>query len=101
MKLAENCVKYSVFTVMLIAFLVTLRSEERRVGEEGRSRWVPYYLKKKKKKLEEGEGYLRMPNFYIVPDFSRLNSSSLQHRDYAPAKALPTELQAYVYTTQG
>src|ERR1039458_10129833 len=26
------------------------RSEERRVGEEGRSRGAPYYLKKKKKK---------------------------------------------------
>src|SRR2546429_8634593 len=26
------------------------RSGERRVGEEGRSRWAPYYLKKKKKK---------------------------------------------------
>src|SRR2546426_11444413 len=25
-------------------------SEERRVGEEGRSRWAPYHLKKKKKK---------------------------------------------------
>src|SRR2546422_8704270 len=24
------------------------RSEERRVGEEGRSRWAPYHLKKKK-----------------------------------------------------
>src|SRR2546430_15186259 len=28
------------------------RSEERRVGEEGRSRWAPYYLKKKKKNLK-------------------------------------------------
>src|SRR2546430_13878159 len=26
-----------------------LRSEERRVGEEGRSRWSPHHLKKKKK----------------------------------------------------
>src|SRR5256885_8566136 len=26
-----------------------VRSEERRVGEEGRSRWSPYHLKKKKK----------------------------------------------------
>src|SRR5256885_15555142 len=26
-----------------------LRSEERRGGEEGRSRWAPYHLKKKKK----------------------------------------------------
>src|SRR6202162_6544172 len=28
--------------------LVVLRSEERRVGKEGRSRWAPYHLKKKK-----------------------------------------------------
>src|SRR5256885_9881494 len=28
----------------------TSRSEERRVGEEGRSRWAPDHLKKKKKK---------------------------------------------------
>src|SRR2546425_6885809 len=28
------------------------RSEERRVGEEGRSRWAPYHLKKKKKEHE-------------------------------------------------
>src|SRR2546430_16275232 len=27
-----------------------VRSEERRVGEEGRSRWSPYHLKKKKVK---------------------------------------------------
>src|SRR2546430_7641820 len=30
------------------------RSEERRVGEEGRSRWSPYHLKKKKNKMEGG-----------------------------------------------
>src|SRR5256885_4140954 len=30
---------------------VTVRSEERRVGEECRSRWSPYHLKKKKKKI--------------------------------------------------
>src|SRR3989442_15586704 len=29
------------------------RSEERRVGKEGRSRWAPYHLKKKKKENEE------------------------------------------------
>src|SRR2546430_6767905 len=29
------------------------RSEERRVGEEGRSRGAPYHLKKKKKEIEE------------------------------------------------
>src|SRR2546427_8816765 len=28
------------------------RSEERRVGEECRSRWSPYHLKKKKKKVK-------------------------------------------------
>src|SRR2546425_12909370 len=30
------------------------RSEERRVGEEGRSRWSPYHLKKKKKRERSG-----------------------------------------------
>src|SRR2546430_8061818 len=29
------------------------RSEERRVGEEGRSRWAPYHLKKKKKRDDD------------------------------------------------
>src|SRR3989454_10105367 len=29
------------------------RSEERRVGEEGRSRWSPHHLKKKKREKEE------------------------------------------------
>src|SRR3979411_3550750 len=28
------------------------RSEKRRVGEEGRSRWSPYHLKKKKNKID-------------------------------------------------
>src|SRR5256885_16483422 len=31
-------------------FIGGVRSEERRVGEEGRSRWAPYHLKKKKEK---------------------------------------------------
>src|SRR2546430_3863120 len=31
------------------------RSEERRVGEEGRSRWSPDHLKKKKKKVSRSE----------------------------------------------
>src|SRR2546430_6053534 len=31
--------------------LALLRSEERRVGEECRSRWSPYHLKKKKKNI--------------------------------------------------
>src|SRR5256885_12866671 len=31
--------------------VVTRRSEERRVGEEGRSRWAPDHLKKKKDRL--------------------------------------------------
>src|SRR2546427_11526334 len=30
------------------------RSEERRVGEEGRSRWAPYHLKKKRGKRRFG-----------------------------------------------
>src|SRR2546427_11383054 len=33
----------------LPAGLVHVRSEERRVGKEGRSRWSPYHLKKKKR----------------------------------------------------
>src|SRR5256885_15651287 len=33
------------------ASLTIWRSEERRVGKEGRSRWVPYHLKKKNKKF--------------------------------------------------
>src|SRR2546427_1352015 len=31
-----------------------IRSEERRVGEEGRSPWSPYHLKKKKKSTKSG-----------------------------------------------
>src|SRR2546430_17149685 len=31
---------------------LTLRSEERRVGKECRSRWSPYHSKKKRKKLK-------------------------------------------------
>src|SRR2546430_17507090 len=30
------------------------RSEERRVGEECRSRWSPYHLKKKKEEIDTG-----------------------------------------------
>src|SRR3989449_9055759 len=33
-------------------FVHVLRSEEGRVGEEGRSRWWPGHLKKKKKEIE-------------------------------------------------
>src|SRR2546427_12829496 len=33
----------------------TTRSEERRVGEEGRSRWAPYHLKKKKKRGDRSD----------------------------------------------
>src|SRR2546422_11632617 len=35
------------------AGLLRVRSEERRVGKEGRSRWSPYHLKKKKKRKNE------------------------------------------------
>src|SRR5260370_42144876 len=35
-----------------VALIGALRSEERRVGKEGRSRWSPYHLKKKEKKKE-------------------------------------------------
>src|SRR6201997_5804799 len=37
------------------AYAAIRRSEERRVGKEGRSRWSPYQLKKKKEKRDEGE----------------------------------------------
>src|SRR2546423_7227503 len=37
--------------VSLIACRALLRSEERRVGKECRSRWSPYHLKKKRKKM--------------------------------------------------
>src|SRR2546430_14168904 len=39
-------------TIVVVAVLAVLSagSEERRVGEEGRSRWAPYHLKKKKEK---------------------------------------------------
>src|SRR3989449_10149477 len=33
----------------IAGFGVRIRSEERRVGKEGRSRWSPYHLKKKKR----------------------------------------------------
>src|SRR2546430_10116178 len=36
----------------LQAVLVSARSEERRVGKEGRSRWSPYHLKKKKQTVD-------------------------------------------------
>src|SRR5256885_17249552 len=36
----------SVPLVMVILWFFLLRSEERRVGEECRSRWSPYHLKK-------------------------------------------------------
>src|SRR2546425_12543008 len=36
-----------------------LRSGERRVGEEGRSRWAPYHLKKKKKKTKKSKHLCR------------------------------------------
>src|SRR5258708_40086042 len=37
-----------------LAIVVGARSEERRVGEEGRSRWAPYHLKKKEVRRECG-----------------------------------------------
>src|SRR5260370_34234509 len=41
------------FTSLKSLLLTTYsRSGERRVGEEGRSRWAPDHLKKKKKKVE-------------------------------------------------
>src|SRR2546422_11568711 len=38
------------------------RSEERRVGKEGRSRWSPYHLKKKKKKKKKRWGRYDVKN---------------------------------------
>jgi polysaccharide biosynthesis transport protein len=43
---------------------------------------------------EEAERYLRLPNIGIIPEFSRINSSSYGPRGYAPAKALTAELAA-------
>src|SRR5256885_7682925 len=40
---------------LTVQLVPAARSEERRVGEEGRSRWAPYHLKKKKKRLNESE----------------------------------------------
>src|ERR1035438_10238446 len=36
------------------------RSEEGRVGKEGRSRWAPYHLKKKKARRVETDGRLHL-----------------------------------------
>src|SRR3954449_7165070 len=42
-----------------------IRSEERRVGKEGRSRWSPYHLKKKKiNKMDFREGTHSVVNQY-------------------------------------
>src|SRR4051794_41775296 len=35
------------FILWMVAMMVVIRSEERRVGKECRSRWSPYHLKKK------------------------------------------------------
>src|SRR5256885_13696294 len=39
----------------VLLFRPGVRSEERRVGEEGRSRWAAYHLKKKNKQLRQQE----------------------------------------------
>src|SRR5256885_13843548 len=52
------------------------RSEERRVGEEGRSRWAPYYLKKKNKN-NESSGLLSSacgPDVAVGVEYSRQHS---------------------------
>src|SRR2546430_16264408 len=43
-----------------------IRSEERRVGEEGRSRGSPYHLKKKKKEHGEVRSYYRQQIYLDV-----------------------------------
>ena len=52
------------------------------------------YLDNTLKDPEEAERYLRLPNIGIIPEFSRLNSSSYGPRGYAPAKALTTGVPA-------
>src|SRR2546421_2464439 len=45
---ASSSLLYEVVVAMMASFPLRLhRSEERRVGEEGRSRWAPDHLKKK------------------------------------------------------
>src|SRR5256885_16340725 len=44
---ASGC--FGLVCAMCLARAAIRRSEERRVGKEGRSRWTPYHLKKKKK----------------------------------------------------
>jgi polysaccharide biosynthesis transport protein len=50
------------------------------------------YLDNTLKDPEEAERYLRLPNIGIIPEFSRLNSSSYGPKGYTPAKALTAEL---------
>jgi polysaccharide biosynthesis transport protein len=53
------------------------------------------YLDNTLKDPEEAERYLRLPNIGIIPEFSRLNSSSSYGpKIYAPATALTAELPA-------
>src|SRR5258705_4067581 len=55
--------KYSLVSREVIADAIEtavngqMRSEERRVGKEGRSRWAPYHLKKKKKNVAKNISY--------------------------------------------
>src|SRR5256885_13917286 len=52
------------------------RSEERRVGEEGRSRWSPYFLKKKNQLLA-GFPFIQEPPSGDLPD-----RVLIRHHDY-------------------
>lgn len=52
------------------------------------------YLDNTLRDPEEAERYLRLPNIGIIPEFSRLNSSSYGPKGYAPAKALTAVLPA-------
>jgi succinoglycan biosynthesis transport protein ExoP len=46
------------------------------------------YLDNTLKNPEEAERYLRLPNIGIIPEFSRLNSSTYAPKAYAPVRAL-------------
>src|SRR5258708_36015286 len=53
LEIADGDVEHRVAAVAATGgVLVVVRSGERRVGKECRSRWSPYHLKKKKKEME-------------------------------------------------
>ena len=59
------------------------------------------YLDNTLKDPEEAERYLRLPNIGIIPEFSRLNSSSSYGpKGYAPAKAITATMETNGDTPQ-